>query len=86
MLCPWAAPADPPQGADQFKHAVVWRSAGAALALTPGEFSAQAVAAAAECLITDSGYTGAVGGIQAETDAMPHADTLLTALTAEEQP
>ncbi len=75
-----------PQGADQFMNAVACRSAGAALALTPEEFSAPAVAAAAERLITEPRFRGAAGGIQAEIDAMPHADTVLTALTAEEEP
>lgn len=75
-----------PQGADQFMNAVACRSAGAALALTPEEFSAQAVAAAVERLIIEPGFTGAAGRVQAEIDAMPHADTVLTALTAQEQP
>ena len=75
-----------PQGADQFMNAVACRSAGAALALTSEQLSAQAVAAAAERLITEPGFAGAAGRIQTEIDAMPSADTVLTALTAEDEP
>ena len=41
-----------PQGADQFSNAAARQSAGAALALRPGALSADAIATAAECLIT----------------------------------
>jgi UDP:flavonoid glycosyltransferase YjiC (YdhE family) len=70
-----------PQGADQFMNASACQSAGAALALTPDEFSAEAVATAAERLITEPRFEVAAGGTRAEIDAMPTAAEVLEALT-----
>jgi UDP:flavonoid glycosyltransferase YjiC (YdhE family) len=72
-----------PQGADQFINATACQSAGAALALTPDEFSAQAIAVAAQRLITEPGFEIAAGGIRTEIDAMPTPADLLAALTAD---
>ncbi|HEX6405262.1 MAG TPA: nucleotide disphospho-sugar-binding domain-containing protein [Pseudonocardiaceae bacterium] len=69
-----------PQGADQFTNATTCQSAGAALALRPDELSADAVAAAAERLITDPAFRHAAAGIQAEIDAMPSACDVLCVL------
>lgn len=73
-----------PQGADGFKNAAACQVAGVALALRPGEFSADSVAAAAERLITEPGFEVAAGGIRAEIDAMPSAADVLAVLTAQE--
>ncbi|MDQ3988232.1 MAG: hypothetical protein M3291_03355, partial [Actinomycetota bacterium] len=74
---PWAATADPAQGADQFMNAARCARAGAALGLTSDELSAEAVAASAERLITEPGFEVAAGGIRAEIDAMPSAADVL---------
>lgn len=70
-----------PQGADQFMNATTCQSAGAALVLAPEELSAEAVATAAQRLITQPGYEVASAGIRAEITAMPTATDVLTALT-----
>lgn len=71
-----------PQGADQFTNATTCQSAGAALALRPDELSADAVATAAERLLTEPAFRHAAAGIQAEIDAMPSAADVLAVLTA----
>jgi UDP:flavonoid glycosyltransferase YjiC (YdhE family) len=73
-----------PQGADQFMNATTCQSAGAALALRPDELSAEAVAAAAERLLTDAAFRHAAAGIRAEIDAMPSAAEVLAVLTAQQ--
>jgi UDP:flavonoid glycosyltransferase YjiC (YdhE family) len=66
-----------PQGADQFMNAAACQNARVALALTPDEFSADAVAAAATRLITEPEFDAAAGGIRAEIGAMPTAADVL---------
>lgn len=75
-----------PQGADQFTNATTCQSAGAALALHPDKLSADAVAAAAERLLTEPAFRHAAAGIRAEIDAMPRAADVLAALTAPQLP
>lgn len=75
-----------PQGADQFFNATTCQSAGAALMLRPDELSADAVAAAAERLITDPAFRRTAGRIKAEIDAMPSAAAALAAVTAAHAP
>ncbi|MDQ4103559.1 MAG: glycosyltransferase [Actinomycetota bacterium] len=76
-----------PQGADQFMNAAACQSAGVALALHPNEFSADAVAAATERLITERRFGTAARRIQAEIGAMPTATAVLPGLlTSELQP
>jgi UDP:flavonoid glycosyltransferase YjiC (YdhE family) len=65
-----------PQGADQFMNAAACQNARVALALTPDEFSADAVAAATR-LITEPEFDAAAGGIRAEIGAMPTAADVL---------
>jgi UDP:flavonoid glycosyltransferase YjiC (YdhE family) len=72
-----------PQGADQFLNATTCQSAGAALALAGEDLSADAVATAAKRLITEPRFQITVRDIQAEIDAMPRADDVLPALTAQ---
>jgi UDP:flavonoid glycosyltransferase YjiC (YdhE family) len=69
-----------PQGADQFMNAEAGQAAGVALALTPQQFSADAVTAAAECLITEPAFRLAAGRIRTEIDAMPTAAGVLADL------
>ncbi|HVE95507.1 MAG TPA: nucleotide disphospho-sugar-binding domain-containing protein [Pseudonocardiaceae bacterium] len=71
-----------PQGADQFLNATAGQAAGVALALTPDQFSAGAVAAAAERLITEPGFDVAASGVRAEIDAMPSPADVLASVTA----
>ncbi len=66
-----------PQGADQFTNAAACQRAGVALALTPDEFSADAVGAAARRLITEPEFEAAAGRIRAQIDAMPTAADVL---------
>jgi len=66
-----------PQGADQFMNAAASQNARVALALTPDELSAEAVAAAAGRLITEPGFAAAAAHIRAEIDAMPTAADVL---------
>lgn len=72
-----------PQAADQFMNAAAAHAAGAALVLTPDEFSADAVAAAAQRLITDPGFAVAAGALRTEIDAMPSTADVLAVLTAQ---
>jgi UDP:flavonoid glycosyltransferase YjiC (YdhE family) len=58
------------------------QSAGATLALRPDELSADAVAAAAERLITDPTSRHAAAGIRAEIDAMLSAGDVLGVLVS----
>jgi UDP:flavonoid glycosyltransferase YjiC (YdhE family) len=74
-----------PQGADQFMNATAGQSAGVALALTPEEFSADAVAAAAERLTTEPSFTLAAGRIQDEIDTMPTAADALAGLLSSDR-
>ncbi|HKS53132.1 MAG TPA: glycosyltransferase [Pseudonocardiaceae bacterium] len=71
-----------PQGADQFANATACQSAGAALALRHDELSADAVASAAERLITDTSFQRAAAGIRAEIDAMPTPADVLAVLSS----
>jgi hypothetical protein len=64
----------------QFMNAAACQAAGVALTLAPDEFSADAVAEAAERLITEPTFTRAAGRIRAEIDAMPTAADVLTGL------
>lgn len=73
-----------PQGADQFFNAATCHSAGAALALQPDEFTAGAVTAATERLLTEPGFGVAAKRIRAEIGAMPSAAEALAVLTAPE--
>lgn len=70
-----------PQGADQFVNADACREAGAALALAPEEVSAQAIALAANRLLSDAPFTAAARAVRAQIDAMPSAEAVLAALT-----
>lgn len=73
-----------PQGADQFMNAEICVGTGAALALTPDVYSADAVFSAAERLLAEPDFERAAGGIRAEIDAMPGAADILDVLTAQE--
>ncbi len=66
-----------PQGADQFMNAAACQNARVALALTPDELSAEAVAAAAGRLVTEPGFAAAAAHIRAEIDTMPTAADIL---------
>ncbi len=67
-----------PQGADQFWNADACQRIGVALALTPEAFSAEAVAEAAQRLITDPAFTAAARRIQTEINTMPTPAATLT--------
>lgn len=73
-----------PQGADNFLNAAACERVDAALALQPGQVTAAAVTTAVRRLLAEPSFGAAARAIQAEIDAMPHADTVLTALTAEQ--
>ena len=60
-----------PQGADQFANAERVVAAGAGLALTPAELSADAVASGAGALLSEARYREAARRIQSEIAAMP---------------
>jgi UDP:flavonoid glycosyltransferase YjiC (YdhE family) len=69
-----------PQGADQFMNAAACQNARVALTLTPDEFSAHAVAAAARRLITEPEFNAAASRIRAEINAMPTAADVLAVM------
>jgi MGT family glycosyltransferase len=69
-----------PQGADQFMNAAACQNARVALTLTPDEFSAHAVAAAARRLITEPEFDAAASRIRAEINAMPTAADVLAVM------
>jgi UDP:flavonoid glycosyltransferase YjiC (YdhE family) len=74
-----------PQGADQYANAEAVVAAGAGLALTPAELSADAVASGVGALLDDACYREAARGIRSEIAAMPSpagAVPVLEALTA----
>lgn len=73
-----------PQGADNFLGAAACERAGAALALQPGQVRAAAVTTAIRRLLVEPSFGSAARAIQTEINMMPHADTVLAALIAEE--
>jgi len=69
-----------PQGADQYGNAEAVRRAGAGLVLTPASVTAAAVAEAVTRLRDEPSFAAAARAVQAASDAMPDADTVLTGL------
>ena len=69
-----------PQAADQFGNAQAVVRAGAGLALTPDDVSADRVREAAQHLLADPGYAARAATIRAEIAAMPDADTVVGGL------
>jgi UDP:flavonoid glycosyltransferase YjiC (YdhE family) len=70
-----------PQGADQFIHAEVAQASGAALALAPGEVTAEAISTAARRLLEEQGFVAAVRRVRAEIEAMPDAADVMQRIT-----
>ncbi|HYR61142.1 MAG TPA: glycosyltransferase [Actinomycetota bacterium] len=60
-----------PQGADQFLNAAAIASAGAGLAILPGEFTPEAVTDAVERLLSDHSFRDAAARVRASIAAMP---------------
>ena len=71
-----------PQGTDQPANTAALLPSGAALALSPDETTADAVAAALERLLDERSFRAAAEAVQREIAAMPDADTVLAALVA----
>lgn len=71
-----------PQGADQFLNATVCAGAGAALAVPPDRFSADAVEAAARRLLARDAFATAADRLRLEIDAMPTPAEVLATLAA----
>ena len=63
-----------PQGADQFINARQGAAAGAALALAPGEVSADAIGDAVGRLLVEPGFRSAAGRVRTEIEGMPSPD------------
>ncbi len=71
-----------PQGADQFANAERVVAAGAGLALTPAELSADAVASGVGALLSEARYREAARRIQSEIAAMPEPADVVPVLEA----
>lgn len=69
-----------PQGTDQPSNTAALLPTGAALALWPGEVTADAVADALGRLLDDGSFRSAAEGLRREIDGMPAADTVLAEL------
>ncbi|MFN8224143.1 MAG: glycosyltransferase [Gaiellales bacterium] len=69
-----------PQGADQFLNADVCVRAGAARALQPDQLTADAVAVAANMLLTDPAFATAACRVGDELQAMPDPDAVASLL------
>lgn len=69
-----------PQGADQFDNALACRSAGAAIALMPGEQTESAVREAVEELLRHQSYRDRAQAVAAEIAAMPSAADVAASL------
>lgn len=67
-----------PQGTDQPSNTEALLPTGAALALWPGEVTAEAVADAVERLLREQSFREAAAGLRAEIERMPSADEVLT--------
>ena len=66
-----------PQGTDQPSNAAAVLRAGAGLALSPEETTADAVAEALDAVLNEARYRDAAVRVRGEIDAMPDADTVL---------
>ncbi len=71
-----------PQGADQFLNAAAVASAGAGLALMPGEATTDAVRNAVLRLLDDASFRTESGRVSASIDAMPSPEDVAAALEA----
>jgi UDP:flavonoid glycosyltransferase YjiC (YdhE family) len=71
-----------PQGADQFINAEAARASGAAIALSPDEAGAEAIAGAAGRLLDEPSFAAAARRMAAEIAAMPGAPEVLRRLVA----
>lgn len=69
-----------PQGTDQPSNTAALLPTGAALALQPGEVTADAVAGALGRLLTEPSFAAAAGRLQAAIEAMPPAEEVLAGL------
>jgi UDP:flavonoid glycosyltransferase YjiC (YdhE family) len=72
-----------PQGADQFRNAELCTATGAALALAPQEASPAAIGSAVGRLLTEGRFASAARRLGDQIAAMPDADSVLTALSAD---
>jgi UDP:flavonoid glycosyltransferase YjiC (YdhE family) len=71
-----------PQGTDQPSNTAALLPTGAALALQPGETTADSVAAAMARLLGEESFRAAAGRLRKEIEAMPTADDVLADLLA----
>ena len=69
-----------PQGTDQPSNTAALLPTGAALALWPGEVTADAVADALGSLLDEDTYRVAAEGLRREIEAMPAADAVLAGI------
>jgi UDP:flavonoid glycosyltransferase YjiC (YdhE family) len=70
-----------PQGTDQPSNTAALMPSGAALALWPGEVTAEAVADAVDRLLREPSFRAAANGLRTEIEAMPTADDVLDAIS-----
>ncbi|MET0509127.1 MAG: glycosyltransferase [Burkholderiaceae bacterium] len=73
-----------PQGADQFMNADACRQSGAGLVLAPDDVRVNAVADAANRLLTEAAFTVAAQGVRSQIMAMPDARRVLDELMAKQ--
>jgi UDP:flavonoid glycosyltransferase YjiC (YdhE family) len=71
-----------PQGADQFRNAELCARTGAALALGPQDATPAAIRDAARRLLAEGSFASAAQRLRDQLAAMPQADVVLEALTA----
>jgi UDP:flavonoid glycosyltransferase YjiC (YdhE family) len=71
-----------PQGADQFRNAVLCARSGAALSLAPPEATPAAIRDAVGRLLNEDSFTRAAQHLRDQIAAMPDADVVIAALTA----
>jgi UDP:flavonoid glycosyltransferase YjiC (YdhE family) len=72
-----------PQGADQFRNAELATRAGAALALLPPDATPDAIGDAVRRLLGERGWASAAQVLRDQIGAMPDAEAVIAALTAQ---